>query len=390
LSSVRGGLASGIASHAEGLATSATTTASHAEGQGTTASGLASHAEGFNTKAIGENSHAEGYLSIASNSGAHAEGGNSTALVRGGYASGYSSHAEGQATSATTTASHAEGLYSLASGVASHAQGSGTTASGNYSHVEGEGCIASGVTSHAQGRFTIAGGSYSHSSGNYTKSMGSYTYAGGSGSESYGICSFAHGTNSVASGTTIFVFGDAITGTTNNTTYVDYLNVKRVLSTAFVNDIRIDANGNLTTNVSDERLKENITPLIGSLNKVKALQGVTYQWKDRNAGTDAIKLGFIAQQVESVEPLLVFTNKDENEYKGLHIDGIIPLLVESVKELEKGITSNDSTQNKTTIPSYTPTSSTDTNGNLGNVTIDDDYLYIKTSTGWKRTNLESF
>jgi len=39
---------------------------------------------------------------------------------------------------------------------------------------------------------------------------------------------------------------------------------------------------------------------------------------------------------------------------------------------------------------YTPTSSSDTNGNEGDVSWDDNYLYIKTSTGWKRTTLSSF
>lgn len=37
--------------------------------------------------------------------------------------------------------------------------------------------------------------------------------------------------------------------------------------------------------------------------------------------------------------------------------------------------------------SYTPTSSTDTFGNLGDVAYDDDYVYVRTSAGWKRTSL---
>jgi hypothetical protein len=242
------------------------------------------------------------------------------------------------------------------------------------------------------------------------------------------------------------VLGRSITGTTQDTTYVDKLNVKTVGSTAFLNDIRIDANGNLTTNTSDERLKENITPLSSALATIQALQGVSYQWKDRNAGTDAVKLGFIAQQVDSVDSRLAFTNPVDG-YMGLHIDGIIPLLVEAVKELASGGTSNEYLQtqtilaednnielnysgtpttalgggltvlhgmgidlsseliidangnwttnndfipNKITLPAYTPSGSTDTSGNLGNVTRDDDYLYIRTNTGWKRTNLENF
>ena len=428
-------IASGFASHAEGHQGFASGPYSHAEGDYTKAKGWSSHAEGSITIASGDYSHAEGWSTIASNYGAHAEGGHYFLSLTGGTASGPASHAEGILTLASGYYSHAENQNTKATGTASHAEGSGTTASGTYSHAEGFGSKASGDTSHAEGVRTVATGTASHAqgwqcsattgtgahaegyntiasnvaahaqgvntiaSGNTSHAMGqaciagaNNTFAGGQDSGTYAHNSFVFGSGSLilSAATYSNVLGRNITGTTQDTTYVDYLNVKRVLATASANDIRIDANGNLTTNVSDERLKENITPLIGSLNKVKALQGVTYQWKDRNAGTDAIKLGFIAQQVESVEPLLVFTNKDENEYKGLHIDGIIPLLVESVKDLDNAITSNDSTQNKITIPTYTPSGSTDTNGNLGNVTMDDDYLYIRTSTGWKRTNLESF
>ncbi len=39
---------------------------------------------------------------------------------------------------------------------------------------------------------------------------------------------------------------------------------------------------------------------------------------------------------------------------------------------------------------YTPTSSTDANGNVGDMAWDENYIYIKTASGWKRTSLESF
>ncbi len=55
------------------------------------------------------------------------------------------------------------------------------------------------------------------------------------------------------------------------------------------------------------------------------------------------------------------------------------------------ITNNNFIPQGLIIPSYTPTSSNDENNEIGNITKDDNYLYIKTSTGiWKRTNLESF
>jgi hypothetical protein len=40
--------------------------------------------------------------------------------------------------------------------------------------------------------------------------------------------------------------------------------------------------------------------------------------------------------------------------------------------------------------SYTPTATGDTNGNTGDVTWDDSYIYIKTSAGWKRSALSTF
>ena len=40
--------------------------------------------------------------------------------------------------------------------------------------------------------------------------------------------------------------------------------------------------------------------------------------------------------------------------------------------------------------SYTPTGTSDTNGHTGDVTWDDNYIYIKTSAGWKRTALSTF
>lgn len=39
---------------------------------------------------------------------------------------------------------------------------------------------------------------------------------------------------------------------------------------------------------------------------------------------------------------------------------------------------------------YTPTSSSDPNGNIGDIAWDDNYIYVKTSTGWKRALLSEF
>ena len=39
---------------------------------------------------------------------------------------------------------------------------------------------------------------------------------------------------------------------------------------------------------------------------------------------------------------------------------------------------------------YTPTGTSDSNGNTGDISWDEDYIYVKTSSGWKRTALSTF
>lgn len=407
------------------------------------ASGVNSIATGFQTLASGDNSFSTGFQSesIGTNSHSGGEGSKST---------GDNSYAGGYITIASGINSHSEGYLSESGGFASHAQGRYTKSSGDFSHAEGDYSEAIGAVSHAQGGSTLAIGNYSHSQGRNTQAIGLQSFAGGDNSKAVGDNSFVFGVDSEASDDSIIVLGDSITGNTKNTSYVDYFNIKRIMSTPLVNNIGVDANGNITVNTSDERLKENIKPLVGSLEKLKLFEGVKYQWKDKIGGTDLYKLGFIAQQIEEIEPLLVFTNHNSEElYKGIHIDGIIPMLVEAVKELASFITGSSNTYLETqtvlaednnielnyngtqetsfgggikvlhsmgvdlssellidsdgnwttnndfkskhlTIPNFTPLSSEDGSGSVGNVTVDNNYLYVKTYNGWKRTNLETF
>jgi hypothetical protein len=85
---------------------------------------------------------------------------------------------------------------------------------------------------------------------------------------------------------------------------------------------------------SDERLKTNIKPLTASLDAVAALRPVTFEWKnpgaaDRPAGTQT---GFIAQDVEKVEPSWIHT--DDNGFKMINRDALPMLLVDSIKTLK--------------------------------------------------------
>jgi hypothetical protein len=111
--------------------------------------------------------------------------------------------------------------------------------------------------------------------------------------------------------------------------------IRSIGSGAYSGVVNRMADGTLTTATSDSRLKENVTTLQNSLNKVTNLRGISFTWKSNpEYGT---RIGFIAQEVEKVLPELVFTN-DVDGYKGVNYAEVTAVLVEAIKELK---TEND-------------------------------------------------
>lgn len=82
---------------------------------------------------------------------------------------------------------------------------------------------------------------------------------------------------------------------------------------------------------SDRRLKENITPIPFALDKVENIQGVNYNL----IGQEKTQAGFVAQDIKNIIPEVV--SKDNNGYLGVNYSGVIPYLVESIKELKAEI-----------------------------------------------------
>jgi hypothetical protein len=82
---------------------------------------------------------------------------------------------------------------------------------------------------------------------------------------------------------------------------------------------------------SDKRLKDNIQPITDSLHKVCQLSGVTFTWNDKQDTHTGDDVGVIAQEVEAVLPEATTTRADG--YKAVKYEKIIPLLIESIKEL---------------------------------------------------------
>ena len=95
---------------------------------------------------------------------------------------------------------------------------------------------------------------------------------------------------------------------------------------------------------SDFTLKENINPIANALDKVSQLGGYNFDWKDTHletrGGLDDMfvkksDVGIIAQEVQKVLPEAV--GKREDGTLGVRYELLVPLLVESIKELSEKV-----------------------------------------------------
>lgn len=102
-----------------------------------------------------------------------------------------------------------------------------------------------------------------------------------------------------------------------------------------IGSITVSGLGVNYNNTSDYRLKENVSPLANSIDRLKLLKPVHYNYKEH---PEAPQDGFIAHEVQSVVPAAVTGNKDEVTeegvpvYQGLDASKLIPLLTASLQE----------------------------------------------------------
>jgi len=124
--------------------------------------------------------------------------------------------------------------------------------------------------------------------------------------------------------------------TTGNTYRVAALGV----NTAAPGTGEVRATGNITAYYSDNRLKDFEGTIDGALDKVSALNG--YYFRENEAAkalgynNDARQVGVSAQEVEAILPEIVTDAPIENDqgYKTVYYDKLVPLLIEAIKELK--------------------------------------------------------
>ena len=112
-------------------------------------------------------------------------------------------------------------------------------------------------------------------------------------------------------------------------------------------------------NQSDSRLKDNVEKINNALEKIEAIRGVSFEWNEDAGDMSGIRdYGVIAQEVEPVLPDLVEEREEEitrprtqeeieddedptdivigiETYKVMNYNGLIPVLIEGVKELSE-------------------------------------------------------
>jgi len=115
---------------------------------------------------------------------------------------------------------------------------------------------------------------------------------------------------------TVTTGGNIGIGITNPTSYKLHV----------VGDIYATAN---VIAMSDQRVKKDIQPVVGALDRLSALNGYTYLREEK----EKREMGLIAQEVQTVFPEAVHYDKEQDRY-GVNYNAMIAPLLEAIKELK--------------------------------------------------------
>ena len=304
----------GRASRATGAVSFASGFRNTAAGQNSVAMGNYNYATGDSSVAIGKESYAEGAGTVAIGFKNHAAGGGSTALGQENISWGTTNFTAGyQNTAGDTNAAVgsggsavAMGKYNTATADASMALNRGTTASNQAATAMGFRTVADNLGMLAIGVNNVAG--------NGDPTVNQYYYANGA---------YTGAPAGVA-----FVIGN---GDINTNAYARGDNPSNAFEVKY--DGSATLAGDLTVN-SDARLKSNIISLGSTLSKLMQIDGKTYTMKSNEKEN---KIGLLAQEIIEVFPELVKEGSDKNGTMSVNYQGLIPVLINAIKEQQTQI-----------------------------------------------------
>ena len=146
-------------------------------------------------------------------------------------------------------------------------------------------------------------------------------------------CTIINGQNNeIDSKTNTHIIGDNIVASVNNAFYVGCSN-------------GLFCDGDVIAySSSDERLKDNITPISRCLDKVLSLDAIEFDWNDKQETYTGHDIGLIAQQVQKIAPEIVTERSDG--YLAMKYEKVVPLLVGAVQEQDALLDDLESQVNK--------------------------------------------
>ncbi|MFK7798188.1 MAG: hypothetical protein AB8E82_12095 [Aureispira sp.] len=413
-------LASGMYSIATGQDNEATAIYAYAHGQNNDALDRYAYAHGEDNQSTNRYSYTYGEANISSERYAYTHGQDNQATERYAYAYGETNVASG-------TSAFAFGQDNVASGNASFAFGETTEAQNDFAVAFGEDNIASGTYSVVIGGFQntsvregagIIGGRGNTADGNYAVVIGgrdnqiddqysaviggrdnqaTNEYAvvlGGRENSADGLYSSASGRASIAAS-----FGEMVVGLYNTTYTPISANGWRAADRIFVigNGTGNAARSNAMTVYKDGSININdaftLPTTDGGAGEVLTTDGSgLVSWQATSGGW-----GFTGNG--ATNPANDFIGTTNNVGLNIRTNNINRIQISNAGNI--GINTGAPTAlfdiNGTTgfdqlrlRQSFTPTSTGDASGNVGDVSWDDDFIYIKTSTGWKRSTLATF
>ena len=131
------------------------------------------------------------------------------------------------------------------------------------------------------------------------------------------------------------ISGSGNVNTVGDITITGNLTATEITGSTLTTSGTITAGGDVTAFFSsDERLKDNVTPIEGALEKVNQIGGYGFDWNS-NSEHSGHDVGVIAQEIEKVLPEVVTTR--DNGYKAVRYEKIVALLIQAVKEQQSQI-----------------------------------------------------
>jgi len=302
--------------------------ASRAIGNVSTATGLRNTASGGASVALGNYNYATGDATIALGKENWAEGASTVAIGFKNHAAGAGSSALGQENIAWGTTNFVSGYQNVA-GDTNAAVGSGgsATAMGKYNTASADASMAinRGTTATNQAATSMGLGTTADNLGMLAIGVNNAAGIGDTTTDQY---YYANGEYTGAPAGVAFVIGNGDIDTSNGL-------AGSKPSNAFVVNFDGSAtlSGELTIN-SDARLKSNIISLGSTLAKLLMIDGKSYTMKTNESKS---KIGLLAQDVQKAFPELVKTTNNEDKTLSVNYQGLIPVLINAIKEQQKQI-----------------------------------------------------